>query len=184
LASRTRIFTIGLAKSKAAIWLRSRIDLPSPFVSSAIPIASQGPTFLSAIRSVLFFNMSTIELILEILLALVVLICFFGGANLMLKGVAGFMSSTTPGTRVLDNLFRFMAGIYFGLGFLMSWIVVHLAELHNMIYFVGIVVVFSGLGRLYSRTKVGSAGKYFDSMMIIEILLGVIIILLESFRDG
>jgi hypothetical protein len=31
----------------------------------------------------------------------------------------------------------------------------------DLIYFIGIVVGFSDLGRLYSRAKVGSAGKYF-----------------------
>jgi hypothetical protein len=33
-------------------------------------------------------------------------------------------------------------------------------EINDLTYFIGIVVVCSGLGRLFSRIKVGSGGKY------------------------
>jgi hypothetical protein len=72
------------------------------------------------------------------------------------------------------NLFRFR--------FLMAWVLFHFHEVNDLIYFIGIVVIFSGLGRLYSRVKVGSAGKYFDYMMVIEIALGIAIILLQYFK--
>jgi len=122
------------------------------------------------------------EVILKILLVLITLICLLGGTNLLLKGANSFLPDTIPTQRVLDNLFRFLSGIYFGLGFLMGWVVYHFREVNGLIYFIGIVVVFSGLGRLYSRAKVGSAGKYFDYMMIVEIGLGMAIILLQYFR--
>ena len=122
------------------------------------------------------------ELSLKILLGLVTLICLLGGINLLLKGANSFLPATTPPQRILDNLFRFLSGIYFGLGFLMAWVVFHLQEVNGLIYFIGIVVVFSGLGRLYSRAKVGSAGKYFDYIMVFEIGLGITIILLQYFK--
>jgi uncharacterized membrane protein YidH (DUF202 family) len=53
----------------------------------------------------------------------------------------------------------------------------------GLIYFIGIVVIFSGLGRWYSRMKVGTAGKYFDSIMAVEIILGIGIIVLKYFRN-
>lgn len=102
------------------------------------------------------------ELVLTILLGIVTLICFLGGTNLLLKGTGSYLPESVPAQPVLDNLFRFLSGIYFGLGFLMAWVVLHLATYHELIYFIGIVVVFSGLGRLYSRTKVSSAGSYFN----------------------
>ena len=122
------------------------------------------------------------ELSLKILLALVTLICLSGGANLLLKGAHSFLPANTPRQPVLDNLFRFLSGIYFGLGFLMAWVVFHLQAVNNLVYFIGVVVVFSGLGRLYSRAKVGSAGKYFDNMMVLEIGLGIAIIFLQYFK--
>src|SRR5689334_21897461 len=122
------------------------------------------------------------ELTLQILLGLVALICLLGGANLLIKGTGSFLPETTTSSQPLDNLFRFLSGIYFGLGFLMGWVVLHFHEVGSLIYFIGFVVVCSGLGRLYSRTKVGSAGKYFDYIMVFEILLGIGIILLQYFR--
>jgi len=122
------------------------------------------------------------ELTLKILLGLVTLICFFGGMNLLIKGANSFLPESARPQAVLDNLFRFLSGIYFGLGFLMAWVLFHVDEVHDLIYFIGIVVIFSGLGRLYSRMRIGSAGNYFDSMMIVEIILGILIILVQYLR--
>ena len=124
------------------------------------------------------------ELALQILLGLVSLICLLGGMNLLLKGAESFLPTDVASRRRLDNLFRFTSGIYFGLGFLMAWVVFHMHEVGNLIYFIGIVVICSGLGRLYSRVRVGAAGIYYDSMMIIEILLGISIIVLKYLERG
>ena len=122
------------------------------------------------------------QLSLQILIGLVSLICLLGGMNLLIKGAGSFLPQTTPAPPVLDDLFRFLSGIYFSLGFLTAWVVFNLHEIEDLIYFIGIVVVFSGLGRLYSRIKVGSAGKYFDFIMAFEIVLGLVIILLQYYR--
>lgn len=122
------------------------------------------------------------ELALQILLGIVSLVCLLGGLNLLLKGAHSFLPKTIPPQPVLDDLFRFLSGIYFGLGILMAWVVFNFHEINDLIYFIGIVVIFSGLGRLYSRIKLGSAGKYFDTMMVFEIILGIAIILLQYFR--
>lgn len=122
------------------------------------------------------------ELLLQILLGIVSLVCLLGGLNLLLKGANSFLPKTIPAQRILDDLFRFLSGIYFGLGILMTWVVLNFHKINDLIYFIGIVVIFSGLGRLYSRIKVGSAGKYFDYMMVFEIILGISIILLQYFR--
>ena len=100
----------------------------------------------------------------------------------MIKGADYFLPETTPPQRILDNLVRFLSGIYFSLGFLMAWVVFNLAEINDLLYFIGIVVIFSGLGRLYSRIKVGSAGKYFDFIMLFEIFLGISVIVLQYLR--
>lgn len=84
-----------------------------------------------------------------------------------------------PPQPVLDNLFRFLAGIYFASGFLFTYAVFHISTLGFMIYIFGITVICSGLGRAYSRFKVGSAGKYFDYIMVFEVALGLSIIALK-----
>jgi len=122
------------------------------------------------------------KLTLQILLAMVSLICLSGGTNLLIKGAAKFLPETTPPHQSLDNLFRFLSGIYFSLGFLIAWVGFNLDVVGNLIHFIGVVVTFSGLGRLYSRMKVGTAGKYFDFIMSFEIGLGLVIIVLQYFR--
>ncbi len=122
------------------------------------------------------------ELTIKILLSILAMICLLGGTNLLLKGANSFLPPNPEPVKILDNLFRFLSGIYFSLGFLVAWVIFHLEKDNELVYFIGLVVIFSGLGRLYSRSKVGSAGKYFDSMMIVEIVLGITIILLQYLR--
>ncbi len=122
------------------------------------------------------------ELSLQVLLGVVALICLLGGINLLIKGANSFLPETVPPQRILDNLFRFLSGIYFGQAFLMTWVIFNLHEIKRLIYFIGIIVIFSGLGRWYSRIKVGSAGKYFDYIMVFEIILGISIAVLQYFR--
>lgn len=100
----------------------------------------------------------------------------------MIKGVDSFLTEAILTQRVLDNLFRFLSGIYFGMGFLLAWVVFNVHETQELIYYIGLVVLFAGLGRLYSRIKVGSAGAYFDYIMLFEIVLGISIIVLQYFR--
>lgn len=119
---------------------------------------------------------------LQILLGLVSLICVLGGMNLLIKGAGTFLTDSLPAQKKLDNLFRFMSGIYFGLGFLVAYVNFNLHYQDGLIYFIGMVVIFSGLGRLYSKIKVGSAGKYFDNIMIVELILGAVIIVLQYLR--
>lgn len=124
------------------------------------------------------------ELTLSVLLGVLTLICFLGGANILIKGAGNFLPKEVTPPPVLDNLLRFLSGIYFGFGFLLVWSIINLQEIQELVYFIGVIVVFSGLGRFYSRLKVGSAGRYFDTIMIVEILLGITLIVLEFFRLG
>src|SRR5215467_15370098 len=107
------------------------------------------------------------------------MICFLGGTNLMVKGTTSFLHGSVPPQPRLDNLFRFLSGIYIGLGFLMTWVIFHSRQTGDLIYLVGVVVICSGLGRLYSRIRVGSPGSYYDIMMVVEIFLGLSIIALR-----
>lgn len=121
-------------------------------------------------------------LALRIVLGVVALICFLGGINIMLKGAMNFLPKDTPTQPILDDLVRFLSGIYLGSGFLFAYAAFHVSTIGQVPYFLGVIVAFSGLGRLYSRAKVGSAGKYFDFILVVEILLGLAIILLEWLR--
>lgn len=122
------------------------------------------------------------EIVLRILLGIVALICFLGGINLLIKGAMKFLPKEMPPQLILDNLVRFLAGIYFASGFLFAYATFYTSALGAIIYIFGITVIFSGLGRAYSRFKVGSAGKYFDFIMTLEVALGLSIIILKYFE--
>ncbi|MBS1730652.1 MAG: DUF4345 domain-containing protein [Bacteroidetes bacterium] len=122
------------------------------------------------------------QLSIQILVGLLTFICIAGGMNLLLKGVASFLPKGAKSPPVLDNLFRFLSGIYFGLGFMMAWVCFHLETVGNLVYFIGFVVLCSGLGRLYSRMKLGSAGNYLFFIMIFEIVLGILIMVLQFLK--
>src|SRR5690606_32120959 len=96
------------------------------------------------------------ETTLQIILGIIALICFLGGVNLLTKGVQYFLPKETPPQIILDNVLRFLSGIYLGMGFLYTWAVMKIAEINDLVYLLGIIVLFSGLGRLYSRIKTGS----------------------------
>lgn len=116
------------------------------------------------------------------LLGLISIICFLGGANILLKGAGYFLPKETPPQIVLDNALRFLAGIYLGMGFLFAWAAFHVNQISDLVYLLGIIVCCSGLGRLYSRAKMGSGGGYLFRMMCLEIILGVTLIALQYFR--
>ena len=122
------------------------------------------------------------ELALQILLGITALTCFLGGLNLLIKGAYHYLPKEFLPQRILDNLLRFLSGIYFSMAFLLTWAIFHIHELHALVYFLGLPILFSGLGRFYSRIKVGSAGNYFDIVMVVEILLGISVLLLQYFR--
>lgn len=121
-------------------------------------------------------------LALQIILGLVAAICLIGGFNLLNKGAMAFLPKGHAPAPELDNLFRFTSGIYFGMGFLLIWVVSSIGQHTTLLYFLGLVVAFAGLGRAWSIAKVGSPGTYHKAMMWLEIGLGAAIIALQWMR--
>jgi hypothetical protein len=117
--------------------------------------------------------------LISVLLGLVALICFLGGINLLRKGAMPFLPANTSAQPVLDNLLRFLAGIYFSCGFLFVYAALATKENGILVFLLGGAVIMSGVGRLSSRLKVGSAGTYFDRIMWFEMILGLAIISLR-----
>jgi len=122
------------------------------------------------------------ESIIQIILGILSIICFLGGANILVKGAGSFLPKETPPQVILDNVVRFLSGVYFGMGFLFVWTTFNIQGINDLIYFLGIVVCCSGLGRLYSRIKLGPGGNYLYFIMWFEIALGIALILLQYFR--
>lgn len=122
------------------------------------------------------------ELYIQILLSIIAMICLVGGSNLLIKGVGYFLPEGTPPQPRLDNLMRFLSGMYLGMAFLIGWVVFHIEEHHHLIYLMALVVALAGTGRVYSQIKVGSAGTYLNFVAIMEILLGIALTVLQYYR--
>lgn len=88
------------------------------------------------------------QLIVRICLCLVAAIAMFGGALQMFLG----QPDTAPR---LDNVHRFMAGVYFSTGLISLWTAVTVRQQDTLIYLLALGVLLAGVGRLVSIRKVG-----------------------------
>jgi len=88
------------------------------------------------------------QLIVRICLCLVAAIAMLGGALQMFLG----QPDTSPR---LDNVHRFMAGVYFSTGVISLWTAITIRQQDTLIYLLAMGVLLAGIGRLVSIRKVG-----------------------------
>ena len=86
--------------------------------------------------------------LVQICLFLLAAIGMFGGALQMVLGQPG----TTPR---LDNVHRFMAGIYFGSALIALWAGVTVRRQGTLVFLIAIGVFLGAVGRLVSMSQVG-----------------------------
>ena len=86
----------------------------------------------------------------------IVRICLFAFAAIGMFGGALQMILGQPDTSPrLDNVHRFMAGIYFATGVICLWAGVTVREQGTLVYLLAGGVFLAGCGRLVSMAKVG-----------------------------
>ena len=90
----------------------------------------------------------TSQLIVRWSLFLVAFIAIVGGALQM------YLGQPTTSSR-LDNMHRFMAGIYFSTGLICFWAGVTILHQDFLIYLLAFGILSGGIGRLISIKKVG-----------------------------
>jgi hypothetical protein len=88
------------------------------------------------------------QIVVRVCLLLVAAIAMFGGALQFLRG----QPDTTP---ALDNVHRFMAGVYFSTGFISLWAAITVREHGTLVYLLALGVLLAGIGRLVSIRHVG-----------------------------
>lgn len=92
--------------------------------------------------------MLTSQRIVQVCLLLVAAIAIFGGTLQLYLGEP----SVSPR---LDNVHRFMAGVYLSTGFINLWAALTIQKQGTLIYFLALGVLLAGLGRLVSISQVG-----------------------------
>ncbi len=92
--------------------------------------------------------LSVSQHITQVGLLLVAAIAIFGGSLQMYLGEP----QTSP---KLDNVHRFMAGVYLATGFICLWAALTIRDQGFLIYLLALGVLLAGVGRLISISKVG-----------------------------
>jgi Domain of unknown function (DUF4345) len=86
----------------------------------------------------------------------IVQVCLFLFAAIGLSGGALQMylgqTETTPR---LDNVHRFLAGIYLGCGLICLWAAITVRQQRTLVLLLGLAVLLAGMGRLWSMRIVG-----------------------------
>jgi hypothetical protein len=92
--------------------------------------------------------MKTSQRVVQVCLFLVAAIAMFGGSVQMFLG----QPDTTPR---LDNVHRFMAGVYFATGVISFWAAMTIRRQSTLVYLLAFGVLMAGIGRLVSISQVG-----------------------------
>lgn len=108
--------------------------------------------------------------VVQVCLYLAAAICLAGGTLQMFLG----QPTTTPR---LDNVHRFLAGVYLGSGFINFWAARNVREQGTLVYLLALGILFAGLGRLVSISQVGvpEPAAVWLGYLVPELLLPVII---------
>ncbi len=114
--------------------------------------------------------MPTSQRIVQVCLFLVAAISLFGGTLQMLMG----QPETTPR---LDNVHRFMGGVYLSMGIISLWAAVTIRQQRTLIYLIAFGVAIAAFGRLLSISKVGlpEPASVWLAYLIPELVIPVII---------
>jgi hypothetical protein len=86
--------------------------------------------------------------VVQVCLFIAAAIAMFGGALQMFLG----QPDTSPR---LDNVHRFMAGVYFSTGLICLWAGITVGEQGTLVYLLALGVLLAGIGRLVSIGRVG-----------------------------
>ena len=92
--------------------------------------------------------MPTSQRIVQVCLFIVAAIALVGGTVQMVLG----QPETTPR---LDNVHRFLAGVYFSVGLISAWAAWTIRRQGTLVYLLALGVFLAGCGRLLSISQVG-----------------------------
>ena len=117
------------------------------------------------------------QTVVQVCLYLVAAIAMLGGALQMVLG----QPDTAPR---LDNVHRFMAGVFFSTGLINLWAAITVRQQGTLVYLLALGVFLAGMGRLVSIAKVGlpKPTAVWLGYLVPELLLPFIIVIAHHAR--
>jgi hypothetical protein len=116
-------------------------------------------------------SLSTSQIVVQVCLYITAAIAMLGGSLQMYLG----QPDTTPR---LDNIHRFMAGVYFSAGIISLWAAATAAQQGTLVYLLALQIFLAGIGRLVSIAKVGlpKPTAVWLAFLVPELVLPIIIV--------
>ncbi|HKW53391.1 MAG TPA: DUF4345 domain-containing protein [Stellaceae bacterium] len=110
------------------------------------------------------------QLVVRVCLLLVAAIAMLGGTLQFAWG----QPDTSPR---LDNVHRFMAGVYLATGFINLWAAITIRQQGTLVYLLALGVLMAGIGRLVSMSRVGlpKPAPVWLGYLVPELVLPVVI---------
>jgi hypothetical protein len=102
---------------------------------------------------------------------------YLAGAIALFGGTLQFVLGQPDTTPRLDNVHRFMAGVYFATGLICLWAGYTVREQNVLVYLLAFGILMAGVGRLVSIAKVGLPKPHavWLGYMVPELLLPFVI---------
>jgi len=115
------------------------------------------------------------QIVVQACLFIIAAIAIFGGCLQMVLG----QPDTAPR---LDNVHRFMAGVYLATGIISLWAALTIRQQGTLVYLIALGAFLGGIGRLVSIRKVGlpQPAAVWLGYLIPELVLPVIIAIAQS----
>src|SRR5262245_50396217 len=116
---------------------------------------------------------------------IVVRICLLIFATIaILGGVLQFFLGQPDTSPRLDNVHRFMAGVYFSTGLICLWAAITVRQQDTLVYLLALGVFLAGCGRLVSMAKVGlpQPKALWMAYLVPELALPIVVAIAHSLR--
>lgn len=116
-------------------------------------------------------------IILQLIFMVLSLLALVGSIKSMMQGPPKDVSQQ------LDSVYRFMAGVYFGVGIICLWLVFNLEGQEQLVYLLALTVFTAGIGRTISIVRHGTSDRKFYVYACSELGLPAVMAILNYLRS-
>jgi len=83
----------------------------------------------------------------------------------------------------LDNVYRFMSGLYLGVGIICLWMSFTMETQDVLVYLIALTIFLAGSGRIVSVSQKGVPNTKYYFYFVAELILPIVIVFLQWYRN-